>query len=63
MILDDLLVSEDYAHVGPECVHVLAHGDLVLLGLIPERIKPGSEVLNLVLYGRRRPEDIRLRGR
>ena len=48
LLLDDLLVAEDCAHVGLECIHVLT-GDLVLLGLIPECIKPGSEVLNLVL--------------
>ena len=35
----------------------------MLLGLILERIKPGSEVLNLVLEGRRRTGDIRLNGR
>ena len=49
LLLDDLLVVEDYAHVSLECIHVLDHGDPVLLGLIPERIKLGSEVLNLVL--------------
>ena len=49
LLLDDLLVYEDCAHVGPECIHVLVNGDPVLLGLILERIKPGSEVLNLVL--------------
>ena len=46
--LGELLVAEDCAHVGSECIHVLTHGDPMLLGLIPERIKPGSEVLNLV---------------
>ena len=56
LLLDGLLVAEDgrlvvhdCAHVGPECIHVLADGDLVLLGLIPVRIKLGSEVLYLVL--------------
>ena len=49
LLLDDLLVAKDCAHVGLKCIHVLAHGDLMLLGLIPERIKPGSEVMNLVL--------------
>ena len=48
LLLDDLLVTEDYEHVGLECIHVLAHGDPMLLGLILERIKLGSEVLNLV---------------
>ena len=45
---DDRLVAHDYAHVDPECIHVLADGDLVLLGLIPIRIKLGGEVLYLV---------------
>ena len=56
LLLDGLLVTEngslvahDGVHVGLECVHVLAHGDLVLLGLIPIRIKSSSEVLHLVL--------------
>ena len=49
LLLDDLMVSEDCAHVGQKCIHVLAHGNLMLLSLIPERIKSGSEVLNLVL--------------
>ena len=34
LLLDDLLVTEDCAHVGLECIHVLAHGDPVHLGLI-----------------------------
>ena len=56
MLLDRLLVVEDGrsiahegAHVGLECFHVLANRDLVLLGLIPVRIKSSSEVLHLVL--------------
>ena len=56
LLLDGLLVVEDgrmfahdNAHFGPKCVHVLAHGDLVLLGLIPIRIKSSSEVLYMVL--------------
>ena len=56
LLLDGLLVTEDgrlvaheCAHIGPECIHVLADGDLVLLGLIPIRIKSGGEVLYLVL--------------
>ena len=46
LLLDGLLVVEDgrlvvhdCAHVDFECIHVLANGDLVLLGLIPVRIK------------------------
>ena len=46
---DGRLVVHDYAHVSPECFLVLAHDDLVLLGLIPLRIKSSSEVLHLVL--------------
>ena len=56
LILDGLLVAEDCrlvgldcAHVGLAFIHVLADGDLVLLGLIPTRIKSGGEVLYLVL--------------
>ena len=56
LLLDGLLVAEDgrlvahgCAHVDPECIHVLADGDLVLLGLIPIRIISGGEVLYLVL--------------
>ena len=55
LLLDRLLVVEnghlvahDCAHVRPECVHVLADGDLVLLGLIPIRIESGDQVLYLV---------------
>ena len=61
--LDDLLVVEDSAHVGPECIHILAHGDPMLLGLIPKRIELRSEVLNLVLEGKRRIGGICLNGR
>ena len=46
---DGLLVAHDGAHVDPECIHVLAHGDLVLLGLIPVHIKP-SELEALCLF-------------
>ena len=56
LLLDGLLVAEDgrlimhdYAHVGPECIHILAYEDPVLLGLIPVRIKSSSEVLHLAL--------------
>ena len=56
LLLDGLLVAEDgrlivhdFAHIGLECIHVLDDGDLVLLGLIPVRIKLGGEVLYLVL--------------
>ena len=46
---NDRLVAHDYAHVIPKCVHVLADGDLVLLGLIPVCIKSGGQVLYMVL--------------
>ena len=56
LLLDGLLVAEngrlvvhDSAHVGPKRVHVLAHGNLVLLSLIPVRIKSSSKALHLVL--------------
>ena len=51
LLLDGLLVAKDChliahdcAHVGHECIHVFADGDLVLLGLIPIRIKSSSDV-------------------
>ena len=49
VVEDGRLVAHDRAHVSPECIHVLAYGDLVLMGLIPIRIKSGGEVLYLVL--------------
>ena len=56
MLLDGLLVVEDgrlvvhdCAHVSSERIHDLVDGDLVLLGLIPVRIKSSDEVLYLVL--------------
>ena len=58
LLLDDLRVVEDYAHVGLEYIHILAHGDPMLLGLILKSMEPRSEVLNLVLEGRRRTGDI-----
>ena len=52
LLLDGLLVAEDghlvvydYTHVGLECIHVLDDSDLVLLGLIPVRIKSGGKIL------------------
>ena len=63
LLLDGLLVAEDgrlvlhdCVHDGPECIYVLVDGDLVLLGLIPVRIKSGDEVLYLVLQGSRRTD-------
>ena len=59
---DGRLVAHDYAHVGPECIHVLADGDLVLLGLILVRIKSSGEVLYLVLqYSERNDRVLLLR--
>ena len=49
VVEDGRLVLHDYAHVGPECFHVLAHDELILLDLIPLRIKSSNEVLHLVL--------------
>ena len=56
LLLDGLLVAEDgrpvvhdCAHVGPECIHILADEDPLLLGLIPARIESSNEVLHLVL--------------
>ena len=52
LLLDGLLVVENgrlVAHVGLEFIHVLPHGDLVLLGLIQVRIKSSTEVLHLDL--------------
>ena len=67
MLLDGLLVAKDghlvvhdYAHVGPKCIHVLADGDLVLLGLIPVRIKSGGKVLYLVLQCSGRTDQVLL---
>ena len=56
LLLDGLLVAKngrlvahDCSHVSLECVHVLANGDLMLLGLIPVRIESSCQVLYLVL--------------
>ena len=56
LLLDGLLVTEngrlighDCSHIGPEYIHVLADGDLVLLGLILVRIESGCQVRYLVL--------------
>ena len=49
VVEDSRLVVHDCVHVGPECIHVLVNGDLVLLGLMPVRIKLSGEVLYLVL--------------
>ena len=56
LLLDGLLVTQngrlvahDCVHVCPECVHVLANGNLVLLGLIPVCIELSGQVMNLVL--------------
>ena len=66
-LLDELLVVEDgrlivhdYAHVGLECIHILADDDPVLLGLIPIFIKSGGEVLYLVLLCSGRTDQVHL---
>ena len=67
LLLDGLLVAEDgrlvvhgCAHVGSQCIHILADEDLVLLGLIPIRSKSSSEVLHMVLQGSRRTDRVLL---
>ena len=67
LLLDGLLVAQNgrmvahyCVHVGPERVHVLANGDLVLLGLIPIRIKSGGQVMYLVLQCSRRTDRVLL---
>ena len=67
LLLDGLLVAEDgrlvvhgCAHVGSQCIHILADEDLVLLGLIPVRIKSSSEVLHMVLQDSRRTDRVLL---
>ena len=56
LLLDGLLVAQNgrlvvhhRVHVCPERVHVLAEGDLLLLGLILVCIKSGGQVMYLVL--------------
>ena len=49
VVEDGRMVTHDCAHVGPKCIYVLAHGDLVLLGLILVHIKSCGEVLYLGL--------------
>ena len=36
LLLDDLLIAYNYAHLALELVHFLVHGDLILLRLIPK---------------------------
>ena len=67
LLLDGLLVAEDgrvvvhdCVHVGPECIHILADQDLVLLGLNPVRIKSSSEVLHLIFQCSRRTNRVLL---
>ena len=60
VVEDGYLVAHDGVHVVHDCVHGLAHGDLVLLGLILVRIKSSSEVLHLVLQYSRRTDPVLL---
>ena len=69
LLLDGLLVAKngrlvahDCAHVSPKCVHVLADGDVVLLALIPIRIKSGGQVLYMVLWCSGRTDRVLLIG-
>ena len=49
VVEDGRLVAHDGVYVDLECIHVLAHGGLMLLGLIPVRIRSSSEVVHLVV--------------
>ena len=69
LLLDGLLIAQnghlvahDCVHVCPERVHVLANRDLVLLGLIPVRIKSGGQVMDLVLQCSGRTDQVLLLG-
>ena len=69
LLLDGLLVAHNgclithhYVHICPEHFHVLADGDLVLLGLIPIRIKSGGQVMYLVLQCSARTDWVLLLG-
>ena len=60
LLLDGLLVAQnyrlvvqDYVHVVLELVHVLTDGDLMFLGLILVHIKQCGQVMNLILECRR----------
>ena len=44
------MVVQNHSHICPKHVHVLANGDLMLLGLIPKGIKSSPEHMDLVLY-------------
>ena len=46
---DGGLVGQDYAHVGPEGLYILADEDMVPLGLIPVGLETGYEVRHRVL--------------
>ena len=61
LLLDGLLVAQNYhlvaedcVHVVLELVHVLTDGDLMFLGLILVHIKLCGQVMNLILECRRR---------
>ena len=60
---DGGLVGQNCAHVGLEGLHILADEDAVLMGLIPEGLKTGSEVKHRVLEDSGRTDRIILRGR
>ena len=57
------LVEEDCVHVVLELVHVLTDEDLMFLGLILVHIKPCGQVMNLILECRRRIGRVLLIGR
>ena len=56
------LVAHDCVHVGLEHVHVLADGDLILLGLILVRIESSGKVMDLVLQCSGRTDRVLLLG-
>ena len=67
LLLDRLLVAQNYhlvaqdiVHVRLYCIHVLANGDLVFLVLIQVRIEPCSQVMDLALECRRRTDRVLL---
>ena len=69
LLLDRLLVAqnyrlvvEDYVHVSLELVPVLTDGDLMFLSLIPIHIKPCGQVMNLILQCRGRTDRVLLMG-
>ena len=57
---DGGLAGQDFEHVGPEGLHILADEDAILLGLIPIGLETGYEVKNRVLEDSGRTDRILL---